>query len=115
MAGRTLLPVTALSRFATVSFSLTVFADVANGNVTPNDGATFFALFNNDSSPHNVTVQVVAGVDGLTTGPRSYVVPITPGPTQLTGVFPIQFYGSQLLWNADNANIRAAAYSLLGP
>jgi hypothetical protein len=113
MAGRTPLTVTAISRFATVSFTLAVFADAANGNVCPNDGATFLSVFNNDSSIHNLTVQVVSGVDGLTAGPRSYAIPVTPGPTQLVGPYPLQWYGAQLLLNADSALIKIQPYSLL--
>lgn len=116
MAGRTALTVTSVSRAALTAFPQpSVAADVTNGNVLPNDGATMLAVFNADTSTHNLTVQVASGVDGLTAGPRPYVIPVTGSGTQLTGPFPVTFYGSQLLINADNANIKVAPYSLLGP
>lgn len=116
MAGRTPLNVTSVSRAALTSFPTpTTAGDVANGNVTPNDGATMLAVVSGDASTHGLTVQVVSGVDGLTAGPRSYTVPAAASGVQVAGPFPIQFYGSQLLWNADSAQVKVAAYSLLGP
>lgn len=116
MAGRTPTSVVSVSRTALVAFPQpSVAGDAVNGNVSLNDGATVLAVFNADSSTHNLTVQVAAGVDGLTAGPRAYVVPVTASGTQLVGPFPIQFYGSQLLWTVDNANVKVAPYSLLGP
>lgn len=117
MAGRTSLAVATVSRLALTAFPApSVAGDVANGNVSPNDGATMLAVLNSDgAATHGLTVQVVSGVDGLTAGPRPYTVPITSAGTQLVGPFPIQFYGTQLLWNVDSAQLKVAAYSLLGP
>lgn len=117
MAGRTATAVTSVTRFGLTSFPApSVAGDVANGNVSPNDGATMLAVLNGDAAnPHNLTVQVVSGVDGLTAGPRTYSIPVTGSGTQLCGPFPLQFYGSQLLWNVDNANLKVQPYSLLGP
>jgi hypothetical protein len=116
MAGRTPLNVTSVSRLALTPFPTpTVAGDVTNGNVTPNDGATMLAVVSGDAATHNLTVTVVSGVDGLTAGPRPYVVPVAASGVQVTGPFPIQFYGSQLLWNVDSAQVKVAAYSLLGP
>lgn len=116
MAGRTMIGITTVSRMLLTAFPQpTVAADVTNGNVTPNDGATFLAIFNADSVVRNVTVQLARGVDSLTAGPRPYAVPSSTSGTQVVGPFPIHFYGTQLLWNADNANIKVTAYSLLGP
>jgi hypothetical protein len=116
MAGRTLLGVTTVSRFALTTITVSVAGDVTNGNVTPNDGATWLAVFNADAAlTHVLSVTVVSGVDGLTAGPRPYTIPISSAGTQLVGPFPVQFYGSQLLWNVDNANLKVAPYSTLGP
>lgn len=116
MAGRTPLNVTAVSRTALTAFPTpTTAGDVANGNVTPNDGATILAVVSGDASTHGLTVTVVNGVDGLTAGPRSYTVPVAASGVQVAGPFPLQWYGSQLLWNADSAQVKVAAYSLLGP
>jgi hypothetical protein len=116
MAGRTALGVTSVTRTALAAFPTpTVAGDVANGNVIPNDGATLLALVSGDANTHVLTVQVVSGVDGLTAGPRSYPVPVAASGVQVTGPFPLASYGTQLLVNADSAQIKIAAYSLLGP
>lgn len=116
MAGRTPLNVLSVSRFVLTAFPApTVAGDVTNGNVTPNDGATMLAVVSGDASTHGLTVQVVSGVDGLSAGPRPYTIPGSASGVQLVGPFPIQFYGSQLLWNVDSAQLKVAAYSLLGP
>lgn len=116
MAGRTATSVTSVNRTALTAFPApTVAGDVTNGNVCPNDGATILAVLNSDgAATHNLTVTVVSGVDGLTAGPRPYTVPISAN-TQITGPFPLQFYGSQLQWNVDSTQLKVAAYSLLGP
>lgn len=117
MAGRTATSVTSVSRTALTALPQpSVAGDAVNGNVSPNDGATMIAVFNADgAATHNLTVQVASSVDGLTAGPRSYVVPVSASGTQLVGPFPLQFYGSQLLWSVDNTNLKVALYSLLGP
>ena len=116
MAGRTPISAVTVNRFALTAFPTpTVAGDVTNGNVAPNDGATFLAVVSGDASTHGLTVTVVSGVDGLTAGPRAYTVPGSASGTQLVGPFPIQFYGSQLLFNVDSTQVKVAAYSLLGP
>lgn len=113
---RTPLNSVPVSRLAlTATPTPTVAGDVANGNVTPNDGATFLAVVSGDAATHGLTVTVVSGVDGLTAGPRPYTVPVAASGPQATGPFPIQYYGTQLLWNVDSAQVKVAAYSLLGP
>lgn len=116
MAGRTPTSVAGVSRTALTAFPApSVAGDVTNGNVSPNDGATFLAVLSGDTNPHGLTVTVVNGVDGLTAGPRAYTVPGSASGTQIVGPFPLQFYGSQILWNVDSAQLKVALYSLLGP
>lgn len=113
MAGRTLLPANFITRFSLVSVSLSLAADVVNGNFTPNDGATIFVVLNLDAvATHTLTIQVASGVDGLTAGPRSYTIPVNSAGSQLVGPWPIQYYGSQLLWNGDSTQLRVTPYSL---
>lgn len=114
MAGRTLLTVASVSRAALTALPApTVAGDVSNGNVCANDGATLLAILNGDgAATHTLTVQVAAGVDGLTAGPRQYTLPIST-VTQIVGPFPLQFYGTQLLIGVDNANVKIAPYSTL--
>lgn len=116
MAGRTPTTVTTVSRTAPTAFPTpSVAGDAVNGNVTPNDGATMLAVLNADgAATHGMTVQVASGLDGLTAGPRPYTFPISTA-VQVVGPFPLQYYGSQLLWTVDSAQLKVQAYSLLGP
>jgi hypothetical protein len=115
MAGRTLLPILSVVRTGLTTLPApTTAPDVANGNLCLNDGATSLIVVNTDSSPHTLTVQVVSGVDGLTAGPKSYPVLVT-GQRQWAGVFPVQFYGSQLLFNLDSTLVLVQAMSFFGP
>lgn len=115
MAGRTLLPIVSVTRSVLTTLPApTVVPDVANGNFCLNDGNTVFAMINSDSSPHTLTVQFASGVDGLPAGPRSYPVLVT-GQRQWCGPFPLQFYGSQLLFALDSTLVVVQAMSFFGP
>jgi hypothetical protein len=116
MAARTAIAVTTVSRTALTAFATpTTAADVTNGNVIANDGATILAVVSGDAATHQLTVQVERGVDGLTAGPRTYTVPVAASGVQLTGPYPVRDYGTQLMVNGDSAQIKIAPYSLLGP
>lgn len=117
MAGRTPTSVTSVNRTALTAFPApSVAGDAVNGNVSPNDGATLLAVVNADAvSTHVLTVTLAAGSDGLAAGFRTYTIPVAASGVQITGPFPIVFYGSQLLWSVDSAQLRVAPYSLLGP
>jgi hypothetical protein len=117
MAGRTPTSVTKVNRTAITAFPApSVAGDAGNGNVSPNDGATFIAVLNGDAAlAHNLTVELESGVDGLTSGTRTYVVPTSASGTQIVGPFPIMFYGSQLLWNVGSNQLKVSLFSLLGP
>jgi len=117
MAGRTATSVTKVSRTGLTAFPApSVAGDAGNGNVSPNDGATMIAVLNGDAAAaHNLTVELATGVDGLTSGTRTYVVPASASGTQVVGPFPIESYGSRLLWNVGSTQLKVALYSLLGP
>lgn len=115
MAGRTQVAVTTVSRAALTAVAApSVAADVANGNFIVNDGATELRLVNSDSSTHTLTVQMVAGIDGQTVGPRSYTVAVS-ALRQEVGPFPVQFYGSQLAFNLDSTLVAVQPVSTFGP
>lgn len=114
MAARTLVSPLVVSRSTLINFPApTLAADVTNGNFCPNDGATALILINSDSVQHTLTVQLAAGVDGKSVT-ATYPVLIT-GQRQWTGVFPLQWYGSQLLFNLDSSLVLVQAMSFLGP
>lgn len=116
MAGRTPVAVTSVSRAALTALpNPSIACDATNGNVCANDGFTVLHLLNNDgAATHNVTVQIVSGVDGATAGPKSYTLPIST-TRQVAGPFPLQYYGSQLLINADSAQVAVMPVSFLSP
>jgi len=115
MAGRTPITVTSVNRTALTAIPApATAADVANGNLCYNDGATVLVLLNTDSSTHTLTVQMSSGSDGQTTGPRSLTVAISANQ-QWTGVFPVQFYSNQLAFNLDSALVKVQPVSLLSP
>jgi hypothetical protein len=84
--------------------------DDTDGNVVTNDGATIFMFFNDAGAPATVEVLVPAGVDqDLTVSPRTYV--LDDQAIYLTGYFPIETYGSQLLVDVDVAGVQAAPFT----
>jgi hypothetical protein len=117
MAGRTPKSVTSVSRTGLTAFPApSVAGDAGNGNVSPNDGATFLAVLNGDAAAtHDLSVQAASGVDGLVAATRVYTIPVSASGTQIVGPFPVQYYGSQLLWNVGSSQLKVALFSLLGP
>ena len=115
--ARTPTAVTSVSRTALTAFPApSVAGDAGNGNVSPNDGATFFAVLNSDAAvQYPLSVEVVAGIDGAAALTKVYPIPVSSAGTQIVGPFPIKFYGSRLLWNVGNTQLKVALFSLLGP
>lgn len=113
--ARTLISPLSVSRTALRATGTPPAVDVSNGNYCPNDGFTYLEVTNADgAATHVLTVQVVSGIDGLTTGPRTYTVPIS-AVVQKVGPYPLQFYGNTLLFSGDSAQLKVQPYSLLGP
>lgn len=115
MAGRTAITSISVSRAGlTAILAPSTAADATNGNVVANDGATVLIMLNSDSATHTLTVQLAGGVDGATAGPKTYTLPVS-ATRQWVGVFPVQYFGNQLLFNVDSALVNVQAVSLLGP
>lgn len=112
MAGRTpITPITVVREVLTVVPPPGITPDVTNGNVVTNDGATALVLLSMSSLPRTLTVSLIAGLDGLPIGPRTYVVPVSTS-RQIVGPFPVQFYGQQLQFNLDSPSVLVQAVSL---
>lgn len=115
MAARTSIPVLTTNRTGlTLIPAPNNVPDLVNGNVCPNDGATVLLTLNSDASPHNLTVQFAAGIDGVVAGSRVYPI-VVSGLRQWIGPFPVQFYGNQLLFSVDSTLSPVQAVSFLGP
>lgn len=84
--------------------------DNTDGNFIINDGATVLLMFNDSGGTATVEVLVPAGVDqDLEVSPRTYE--LDDQTTYLTGYFPIEVYGSQLLVDVDVVGVQGTAYS----
>lgn len=115
MAARTEVPITYVSRFGVVSSTSPApkVADLANGNVSLNDGYTWLELTNTSGASRTVTLFVTQGFDAdLLISNRTYTMPANG--VYYTGVYPISFYGSYLLYTASGAGVSFRAISMRG-
>ncbi|MFI6444731.1 hypothetical protein [Kitasatospora sp. NPDC050543] len=83
--------------------------DPTNGHSIANDGATLLLVENGGSTvARTVTVQIARKIDGLTaTAQRTKSIPV--GQTQLFGPYDPKDYGSLLLVDVDNAELKIRA------
>jgi hypothetical protein len=111
--ARTNVPVVRLNRtsIVTTAIASATALDNVNGNYVTNDGATFLMMFNNSGSSRTVSILLPEGADqDLTAGPRVYS--LTNGVTYLTGYFPENPYGSQILVDSSGNGVRTIAYTI---
>lgn len=100
-----------LTRTALGAVTSTTVLDSANGNYVTNDGATFFYLENTDIVSRTVSVLVPEDVDqNLAVASRTFV--LSAGQVGLTGTFPREIYGGQILVDVSGAGVEAVAYSV---
>ena len=108
--ARTALTPTQLTRAGTAP-ATTAALDATNGNSVPNDGHTWIVVDNTDTASHTLTVHLVGGTDGQGITPKTITVAAsTTG--QMFGPWPLDSYGTTLLLNVDDAQLKAAAYTL---
>lgn len=109
--ARTGLAVHILTRGG-VAPTATAPLDATNGNSVPNDGRTWLVLDNADASnAHTLTVHLLGGRDGQPVTPRTITVAASTTGA-LYGPWPLDSYGSLLNINADDAQLKATAYTL---
>lgn len=87
--------------------------DVANGHTLPNNGIDTFLLVRNSngsSTAHTLTVRLSGTVDGQAISPRTYS--IAASASRYIGPFDINRYGSSLLVDVDNAELKLTAFRL---
>lgn len=90
-----------------------VGADATNGNLSDNDGYTFLEMTNASGASRTVTVTIPGGVDQDLASP-SRVFTLPGNGVYLTGVFPIETYGAQLLYTASGSGVSFRPTSLRG-
>lgn len=111
--ARTVLPVYPVSRFTLSTDTLHpgIAMDVANGNVSGNDGYTYAVFTLSGGVARTVTVDVPAGFDlDLVVTDRTY--PLPSNGVYRAGVWPVSAYGSQLLLNASGAGVAIQLFTL---
>lgn len=103
------LPQTQLSR-AGVAPAAEVTAVPADGHSTHNDGEVFLLVRNSNgaSTARVVTVLLSRTVDGQAAASRTYS--IAAAASRYIGPFPPNDYGTTLLIDVDNAELKLSAY-----
>jgi len=104
-----------MSRFAilTPTSGFPTAADTVNGNVSLNDGYTWIEMTNTSGASRSVTLFVPQGFDAdLLISNRTYTMPANG--VYGTGVFPMSFYGPNLLYTASGSGISFRAISMRG-
>jgi hypothetical protein len=83
--------------------------DVSNGNYVPNDGNTVLRIRNANgaSTARTLTIRVTSLIDGLAVTSRT--VTVAAAGIKYAGPFPVATYGTQLLLDPDNAELRIVA------
>lgn len=109
--ARTAITVNSISR-AGLAPVATAAGDVANGNSVANDGAVFLHVenTNGDATARTLTISLAKTVDGQAPAAKTYE--IDAGDSLYIGPFPTSFYGDSLAVDADNAELKLAAYHL---
>lgn len=113
MAAPTPIGVYRPTRFVPLTDTAAPFiaTDAVNGNIAPNDGATIIQITNTDASPRTLTVAIPGGVDGQAVTVRSYT--LAAGVTEMTGIFPVDFYSNTFQFTSTNALLKIRLYSLI--
>lgn len=106
--ARTLITPAAVTRTG-VSEPTEATGDVANGNYVPNDGVTILRVRNSNgaSTARTLTMRVNTLVDGLAVTSRT--VTVAAAGIKYIGPFPVATYGTQLLLDPDNAELKIIA------
>lgn len=84
--------------------------DPTNGHQYANDGTVMFLALNSGSTvSRTVTVHITKTVDGIpVTGTRT--VPVAVGKTALIGPYSPADYGTTVLIDVDNAELKLTAF-----
>lgn len=108
---RVAVPVNTITRTG-IAPAAEVNGDATNNHQIDNDGKTFLLVRNANgaSTARTVTVRVSQTVDGQAVTSRTKSV--AAGTSAYMGPFPTSQYGSPLLVDVDNAELKLSAYRL---
>ncbi|MEU9245859.1 hypothetical protein [Streptomyces sp. NPDC048385] len=108
--ARTAVSVTQITR-AGVAAGTEASGDPTNNHTIPNNGKMVLQVRNSGSTvARTVTFRFPGLVDGQAVTPRAVSIPTSA--TRWFGPFPTGDYGSQLLVDVDNAELKLTAYGV---
>jgi hypothetical protein len=112
MARTAITPATVVRTGTGVAAPAEATGDVANGNSVANDGKTVLLVRNSNSgsTARVLTVRVTATVDGQSATARTYS--IAAAASRYIGPFPTTQYGTSLLLDPDNAELKISALQI---
>lgn len=104
------VPVTQITRTG-VAPATEVNGDATNNHSVANDGSVWIEVRNSGSTVARVvSARFPNTVDGQTVPARTWSIPTSS--TRRIGPFPVGKYGTTLLIDVDNAELKLAAYRL---
>ena len=104
------VPVTQITRSG-VAPATEVNGDATNNHSVANDGATWIEVRNSGSTvARTLSAHFLNTVDGVTVDAKTWSIPTSS--TRRIGPFPTRLYGTSLLIDVDNAELKLTAYKL---
>ncbi|MFV8127529.1 hypothetical protein [Streptomyces syringium] len=104
------VPVTSITRTG-VAPATEVNGDATNNHSLDNNGSTWIEVRNSGSTVARTMSAVYANtVDGQTVPAKTYSIPTSS--TRRIGPFPVRLFGTLLLIDVDNAELKLTAYTL---
>lgn len=104
------VPVTQITRTGVAS-ATEVNGDATNNHSVANDGSVWIEVRNSGSTVARVVSARFANtIDGQTTAPKTWSIPTSS--TRRIGPFPTRLYGTTLLIDVDNAELKLTAYKV---
>lgn len=108
---RVAVPVTSITR-AGIAPAAETSGDATNNHSVQNNGKMFLLVRNSNgaSTSRTVTLRLNGSIDGQSVTPRT--VTIAAAASRYIGPFPTSTYGTSLLVDVDNAELKLSAYTI---
>lgn len=104
------IPVTQITRTG-VAPATEVNGDATNNHSLANDGTVWIEVRNSGSTvSRTMSAQFANTVDGVTVDAKTWTIPTSA--TRRIGPFPTRLYGTALLIDVDNAELKLSAYKV---
>ncbi|MCD9196062.1 hypothetical protein [Streptomyces albireticuli] len=104
------VPVTSITRTG-IAPATEVNGDATNNHSLTNNGTTWLMVRNSGSTVARVVSAIYENtVDGQTVPAKTWSIPTSS--TRYIGPFPVRLFGTLLLIDVDNAELKLSAYTL---